>query len=48
MLELLSAAVGLVAAIALTTFLRAYSAKRATGKWPHQCPKSHEVFRSIP
>ncbi len=29
-------------------FLRAYVAKVATGKWPHQCEESRRIYLNLP
>jgi hypothetical protein len=40
--------VGVIGGLALITFLKAFTAKMATGKWPHQDPKSKAIFDCLP
>lgn len=32
----------------LSAFLRAYTAKKATGKWPHEDAESANIYRNLP
>jgi len=34
--------------LALMTFLRAFSVKAVTGKWPHQDERSRQLFQRLP
>lgn len=45
---LLSCAVGLGVGLGLIVFLRAFTAKAVTGKWPHEDTEAEAVFRLLP
>lgn len=41
-------AAGVIGLLVAVIFMRAWTAKMATGKWPHECEESRDIFKGLP
>lgn len=48
LLNILGAIIITVITLAAITFSRAWSVKKATGKWPHEDEQANQIFRDMP